>query len=435
MVTKNMNYRDAAAYALEKLLKAGADKAVCSASSGRKDEFNIEADDFSLLRTVFSNGISLKAIKEHRKGVTVINKLEKDAIDRAVELCVEMAASAEPDEAEDIADIPVKEKFDRRIGGSDMAGLFSSTKQFLEEVAEQFPKIILEGVTTDFCSGESIFLNSNGVEFLDYSEYYSMGTMFSAKDGEKGSSFSGYSNTYKTLDIPIIDMGLHRSQLQDSVRSLDTRMVDGKFDGKIIVTPVCDDMIWDTVFGTFLSDMSLITETSRWKDSLGEKVADCKLTMRLNPFRDDLVAGERYTGDGFLSEATDIIRDGVLKSFALSLYGSNKTGKPRAKASSGLEVAPGNVPLEEMIKSIDRGILINRFSGASPGPSGDVSGIAKNSFLIENGKVTDALAETMLSFNIIDILQEISAISVERCAIGSSLLPWCCFDGVTISGK
>ena len=430
-----MLYQDAAAYALEKLIKAGADKAVCSASSGRKDEFNIEADDFSLLRTVFSNGISLKAIKDNRKGVTVINKLEKEAIDKAVELCIEMAASAEPDEAEDIADIAVKEKFDRQIGGPDMAGLFKSTKEFLEQVADEFPKIILEGVTTDFNSGQSIYLNSNGVEFIDYAEYYSMGTMFAAKDGEKSSSFSGYSNTYTSLDIPIIDMGLHRSLLRDSVAALDTRMVEGKFDGKIIVTPVCDDMIWDTVFGTFLSDVSLITETSRWKESLGEKVADSKLTMRLNPFRDDIVAGERYTSDGFLSEATDIIRDGVLKSFALSLYGANKTGKPRATASSGLEVAAGDVPLDEMIKSIDRGILINRFSGASPGPSGDVSGIAKNSFLIENGKITDALAETMLSFNIMDILQKIPAISKERCAIGGSLLPWCLFDGVTISGK
>jgi len=150
-----------------------------------------------------------------------------------------------------------------------------------------------------------------------------------------------------------------------------------------------------------------------------------------------MIAAERYTSDGFLSQNVDYIKDGVLTSFALDLYGANKTGKPRAAntASYNLEVAAGDTLLADMIKGIDKGILLNRFSGASPGPSGDVSGVAKNSFMIENGQITDAISETMLSFNVADILMNIPAISKERCANGMTLLPWCCFDGVTVSGK
>jgi len=225
--------------------------------------------------------------------------------------------------------------------------------------------------------------------------------------------------------------------IDEAVRSLDTRMVDSKFVGKIIVTPACDDMIWDTLLSCFLSDVPLVQGTSRWKDSLGLSVADSKLTMRLAPFHPSIVAGERFTGDGYESFDTDLIKDGILTSFALSLYGSRKTGKPRGKntAYANVEVAAGDTSLADMIKSVDRGILINRFSGGSPGASGDISGIAKNSFLIENGAVTDALSETMLSFNIVDILANIPAISIERCTNGTDILPWCCFDGVTISGK
>ena len=133
----------------------------------------------------------------------------------------------------------------------------------------------------------------------------------------------------------------------------------------------------------------------------------------------------------------DIIKDGILKSFALSLYGSRKTGKPRAlnSASGSIEVQAGQKPLADIIGGIKRGILLNRFSGASPGPGGDVSGVAKNSFLIENGEVAGALKETMVSFNIMDVLSNITAISSERCMNGMSILPWCCFDGITVSGK
>jgi PmbA protein len=234
-----------------------------------------------------------------------------------------------------------------------------------------------------------------------------------------------------------MELDMHRQLLDESSKSLDPRMVDGKFVGKILLTPPCYDMILGALFGNFLSDAPLIKGTSRWKDALGTKVADSKLTLRMAPLSPHIVAGERFTVDGFESRDMDIIREGVLENFALTLYGSRKTGKPRALNSAfyNTEMAAGDKPLQEIIRGIDRGILMNRLSGGAPAASGEISGVAKNSFLIENGKVTDALKETMVSFNIVDILANITAISSERCRNGMTVLPWCCFDGVTISGK
>jgi PmbA protein len=426
-----------AAYSLDALIKAGADKAACRASIGRKDEFNVEANKFSLMRTLFNNELSLKVIKDGRKGVTIINKLDKDSIHQAVTDCIALAASALPDEAEDIAEKLENKDFDQSLGGAEMEKLFARTKDFVEQLRDEYPKIVLEGMTSEFNTGKTSYVNSKGVEFNTNTEYYQIGTMFSAKDGEKSSSFNGYSGRLTSLALPFMDMDMHRTLLSESVRSLDTRMVEGKFVGKVIVTPACDDMIWQTLIRCFLSDSSLVQGTSRWKDALGTQVADSRLSFRAVPLHPGIVAGERFTPDGFESRDMDFIQDGVLKSFALSLYGSRKTSKARAlnTAFANIEVAPGDTPLEDIIKSIDQGILLNRFSGASPGPSGDISGVAKNSFLIENGKVTDALKETMVSFNIVDILSSITAISSERCSNGISVLPWCCFDGVTISGR
>jgi len=429
--------KDIVFYALDALLKAGADKAACKASRGRKDEFNVEANKFTLMRTLFDDSLHLKVIKDQKKAVTVVNKLDKDSVDKAVADCIALTSSAQPDEAEDIAGKAENKNFDQRTGSSDMDALFNRTKDFLDQVRDEFPKIVLEGMQSEFNSGQAAYVNSNGVEFTADTEYYYFSTMFSAKDGERSSSFSDSGAVLSSLAKPFMDMSMQRTLLEESVRSLDTRMVDEKFTGKVIVTPACDDMIWRTLLNCFLSDGSMIEGTSRWKDALGAKVADSKLTFRASPLHPGIVAGERFTSDGFESRDTDFIKNGVLTSFALSLYGANKTGKPRAlnTAFGNIEVAAGDTPLAEMIKSVDRGILLNRFSGASPSPSGDVSGVAKNSFLIENGKVTDALKETMVSFNIVDILMNIPAISRERCENGYTVLPWCCFDGITISGK
>ena len=432
-----MTNRDIAEYALEALVKAGADKAAVRVSRGRKDEFNVEANEFSLLRTLFNDELSLKAVKGGKKGVALINKLDRDSIDEAVKDCAALADSASPDEAEDIAEKIENKSFDQSIGGADMDKLFTRTKEFVEQLKDEFPKIVLEGMSAEFKNDETVYINSKGAEFASDSEFYCASPMFTAKDGDKSTSFNYYSLLMNSLNTAFMDRGMLRTLLEESVRSLDAKMVEGKFTGKVVMTPACDDMIWWTLIQNFLSDSSLIQGTSRWKDALGTKVADKKLTFRAAPLHPDIIEGQRFTADGYESKDMDFIREGVLTSFALSLYGANKTGKPRADNMSfgNIEVAAGDKPLEEIIKNLDKGILLNRFSGASPGPSGDISGVAKNSFMIENGRITDALKETMISFNIVDILENIPAISKERCVNGSSVMPWCCFDGITISGK
>ena len=76
-----------------------------------------------------------------------------------------------------------------------------------------------------------------------------------------------------------------------------------------------------------------------------------------------------------------------------------------------------------------------RFSGGEPSPSGEFSGVAKNSFLIENGKLVTALTETMISGCIADMLKTVRAISSEVLRDGTCSLPFIAFDGVTVSGK
>ena len=120
----------------------------------------------------------------------------------------------------------------------------------------------------------------------------------------------------------------------------------------------------------------------------------------------------------------------------ISQYVANKTGLPRAKnSSSALVMAAGDVPYADLIAGIERGILVGRFSGGNPGTSGDFSGVAKNSFLIENGKITCALSETMISGNLGELLKNVCAISKETVRDGAGELPYAAFGGVTVSGK
>ncbi|MDR0859299.1 MAG: TldD/PmbA family protein, partial [Oscillospiraceae bacterium] len=121
--------------------------------------------------------------------------------------------------------------------------------------------------------------------------------------------------------------------------------------------------------------------------------------------------------------------------FQLGQYGALKTNNERAKATSSYIIEPGTTPLAELIASIEDGVLINQFSGGSPSPSGEFSGVAKMSFRIKNGKIADALTETMISGNLFAMLNNIAGISSETVEDGGGSAPWFVFGGITVSGQ
>ena len=91
--------------------------------------------------------------------------------------------------------------------------------------------------------------------------------------------------------------------------------------------------------------------------------------------------------------------------------------------------------LEELIASVDRGLILGGFSGGQPGTNGEFSGVAKNSFLIENGKVKCAVTETMVNGNLGEAFRNIRGITAEVLCDGGSVVPYIAVDGIVISGK
>ncbi|NLY18330.1 MAG: TldD/PmbA family protein [Clostridiaceae bacterium] len=428
--------KDIASYALDALRKAGADHAQCIVTSGKLDELNVDGGKFSLLRTLFTSSISLKALKDGRKGTITVNNLDKDTVDRAVAECIEAAKASVPDEAEAISEKINNEDFQTGVLTPDRDRLFDRLQEFLDDIGKNYPKVMIEQLISSYSKTETLLMNTNGVEFSNTSGKYNLGILFSSHENEKTSSFMAYDFDFADLDRKLIDFGMMNTLFQESEKQINTKPLSGKFTGKVLITPACLDSVLMMAVGNFMSDITIIDGTSPWISKLGKQVASSSLSLSTIPLDGRIVAGERFTGDGYKSGNMELITDGVLRNFVLSNYGSRKTGFPRAlNLSQNYCVKPGNTSLNELIAGIDRGIVINRFSGGVPGTNGDFSGVAKNSFLVENGRITDALSETMISGNLIDVLNNITGISSETICDGKSVLPWMLCDGVTISGK
>jgi PmbA protein len=427
--------REIARYGLEALLRSGAEKAHCVVSFVEKHEMNVDAGEFSLLRTTFDTHVGLTAIKDGKKGQTGANKSDRESIDRAAADVLSIAEASQPDDANDIAEKQPAEVFSAGGDAPDLDRMHMRLAEFLKESKRRHPKAVIRQAYLDFTKTRSYVQNSNGVDFESTSGVYHLVTIFSSKEGDKVSSFNYPEFSMRDLDKPLLEhAGLDRL-LRESGEQTTTVPVKGKFVGDVIITPEClEDMV--SFLASSVSDAPMIAGTSIYKDSLNKRVASPSLTIDSRPVSDEISDGYFITADGYKAQDMTLVEKGILKSYMLSLYGAKKTGKERAVSQGGAWVIEtGDTSFDDMVKSIKKGILLARFSGGDPSANGDFSGIAKNSYLIEGGKIQYPISESMISGNFAEMLMNVIAVSKERVHSGFSILPWVAVSGATISGK
>ncbi len=405
-------------------------------NQSEKQELNLENGSFKLMRTVFNNTASVKVFMGAKMGSADGNDMTEEGLRKLADEARAAAESASEDPCHDIAPDQGKELFRRGIYEPDMNRFIERIREFLDTAAREYPEVRIMAGAGVFDRWNWISRNTNGTEFEGVGGQYQFYVEICASDGERTTGLDYTGVTTKTLDRPLIEMGDFRRHLEDIRRSIRPETLEGKFEGTVILTPSCAmDFIYMTL-GNYICDSVIINGTSQWLDKVGEQVADEKLTVTLDPLDERIVSGECGTANGFRSEKVTLIEKGVLKTHWLSLYGANKTGRPVVKnTGSDLVVEPGDKTLEELIASVDKGLVLGGFSGGEPGTNGEFSGVAKNSFLIENGKIRGAVTETMVNGNLGEAFRKIRGISRETLCDGSSVIPYIALDGIVISGK
>ena len=405
-------------------------------NQSEKQELNIENGEFKLLRTVFNNNTSVNVFLGTKTGSAGGNAMTEEGLRKVVEEAKAAAESASEDPCHDIAPGQGKELYRRGIYEPDMEKFIERIREFLDTVAKEYPEVRIMASIGSFDRWHWLSRNTNGTEFEGIGGQYHFSIEICASDGERTTGLDYTGIAMKTLDQPLIELGDIRRHLEDIRRSIHPETLEGKFEGTLILTPGCAENFIFMTLSNYICDGVIINGTSQWLDKVGEQVAHEKLTITLDPYDERIVSGECGTASGFRSEKVTLIEKGVLKTHWLSLYGANKTGRPVVKnTGSDLVVTPGDKTLEELIASVDKGLIIGYYSGGQPGTNGEFSGVAKNSFLIENGKIKGAITETMVNGNLGEAFRKIRGISREVLCDGGSVVPYIAVDGIVISGK
>ncbi|MDP8232530.1 MAG: TldD/PmbA family protein [Candidatus Zophobacter franzmannii] len=430
-----MDIKKIAKYSLDKLIAAGGEKVSVIASDRIKTEIQLEHGEINLYRTIPSSALTLSVLLDQRNAHFTLNDLSETEIDKAVLQVIEMAKNSTQDPAFDIAPKHEPKSYKKGELKPDTDQMYDRLAEFKKDYQENYPSILADAYVVHNYS-HTYRTNSNGIAFDSEQGYYEFSTMFSAKDKASVSSMNGDGAVLKDLNSPLIECGLIKTYFDQIVGQMTTEQLEGKFQGDLVLLPQNVEFLIGTLLQSNLTVMPLMNKTSLLDGKVGEKIVSDKLTVTSTPDNDEFALGSISIHEGLSPEITTILDKGVLNTYLLGIYGANKTGYDVAKTDgSFLVVEPGNTPYDEMIKDVKEGLLLVRFSGGSPNAFGDISGVAKNSYYIKDGKIQYPVSEVMISGNILDMLNNVKHVSKETKNTGASITPWITIGDVTISGK
>jgi len=425
-----------AEFTVEELLKAGNDEGQVFITESEVVEIAYKNGEYNTCSTAFQNDINVIVMKDHKKGAHFLNKANKEAALEAVKTATEAMEAAEVDEANKIA--PNQGLIEKTMGvlEPDLDKLFERMEELRATVEKEYPLISVGNIDATYSKRDMVYKNTSGTLCKEQAGSYYVGMQFAGKDGEKITSLNSCGVSTYTLDKPIIDCSDFRLALEQMEKQLDAVALEGKFTGTVMMNTGAVDQFVNYLKGVGTSGAYVLDGTSVWLDKIGEQVTSEKLSVRLDPHDERIVRGETLTFDGFKSEAYDVIENGVLKNYMIDYYISEKTGyKKASNLGNDMIIKAGDVSYQDMIKNIKKGILIDGFSGGYPAVNGDFSGVVKNGFLIEDGKISNAITETMISGNLFEMFKNIKDVSKELVCEGWGVTPYMSFDGVVISGK
>ncbi len=299
----------------------------------------------------------------------------------------------------------------------------------------------------------STIVNSNGVEYASARSTAGFFVMGMAKTPEEVTSFDydGYTVTHASE----LENEISRSAalFRESVTGSLGAAAGNSYNGKVLLHPrAASDLISGFLAANANARMHQ-DQMSAFKDKLGQAVASGALFLFEDPLCEELpeMGWTPFDREGVPTARHHIVEDGVLAFLGHNCFtaarGSttptgNATGSPRALPgigfhNLGLEFRAGRgvdvVDQAEIERRLGTGLVVVRFSGNSDPVSGRFSGVAKNSYRIENGRKAGAVKEVMVSGNLFELVKQVAASTVPERLMDGGTAPYVLVDGIGVT--
>ncbi|MBN2424009.1 MAG: TldD/PmbA family protein [Calditrichaceae bacterium] len=437
----NKERMDLAKWVMEYTLKAGAGETSISVSNAREIEIGYRDRKLEKLKESTQNSLSLQIYIDNRYSGHTTNDLRRDRLKPFIEEAVASTKYLAKDEFRKLPDpklYPAKisgdlDLTDKSFNSVQTDARIKIAKEIEESAMGLSDKIISVSTGYGDSYSESVLVNSNGFEGSSESTIFSAGAEVTVRDGDKGRPEDydwAVTRFYNDLPKPNI---LGKNAVERALKKIGQKKIEsGQY--KMLVENRAASRLLGILQGP-LSARALQQKSSYLEGMLDKKIASEKLTIIDDPGIKQGLGSREFDGEGIASKKRVIIDKGILKQYYIDNYYGRKLGmEPNGGSSSNVIFEYGTRSLDEMIKSMNKGILVNGFIGGnSNSTTGDFSfGIV--GLLIENGEITTAVNEMNISGNAKDFWNRLVEMGNDPYPYSSWKRPSMLFDSIAFSG-
>ncbi|MFW9970310.1 MAG: TldD/PmbA family protein [Candidatus Odinarchaeota archaeon] len=219
----------------------------------------------------------------------------------------------------------------------------------------------------------------------------------------------------------------------------------GKF--TVIADPGMAGVIAHESFGHGLEADQVLRERSYLKSKLYERVASEMCVICDAPNMGNQIGSYFFDDEGIKAGKNVLVENGILINFihdrrTASVLKATPQGNGRRESyahvvhprMSNTYFEPGDYTLEEMISEIKEGVICNHsYFGMEDPIGGGLQATSKKGYLIENGEKKNILKAIAISGYVLDVLQNIEAISKDATEFHGGVCGKGNFDKVPVS--
>jgi len=422
--------------------KKGAHEVEVFIQEGSEFSVDIREGNVEKLVEAGAKGLSLKVILDQRVATASSSDLSKETLHHLVENAIRRAKISSPDpfaglpENKKIAvDIEKLKLFDPKILELSPEEKIAAARK--TEAICLADKRIKKSYGASFGTsvGTACLSNSNGFCGVYRQTTCSCGVFLQAGEGHNLIEEGKYDFSRNLSDLmspeAVAKEAIHRLTRLIGARKIETQNVP------VVLEPEMTGSLLGFLY-TCVNGNSVYLKQSFLADRRNEKVGNDLVTV----FDDGRIAGapgtRPFDREGVPTQKTPVIEKGILKNYLTDTYSGRKLNMKSTGNGSGpnnLYLSAGTAAPEEIIQSVDKGLLLTGTIGQGLVPvTGDISRGAFGMW-IENGEIAYPVAEITISGNLGKILQEIEMIGNDLEFKRSVTGPTIKIKEMTIGGK
>ena len=426
--------------AMDYALKNGCQAAKVVVYANSNTSFELRDAKIDKLQQASEGGMSISLYVDGRFGSLSTNRLDRKELETFIRNGIESTRYLARDEARALPDAsryykggqPDLQLFDAKLTSISPDDKMALAKSVAEEVLGKDERII--SVSTSYSDGEnfSYSITSNGFEGESKSTQFSLVADVAIKgEGEARPSAYWYDSALFYDDL--IKKGIGQTALERVLRKLGQKKVQsGKY--TMVVDPMNSSQLLSPLISA-LYGSALQQKNSFLLNKLNEKIVSEQLTLVDEPHLLKSSGSRYFDNEGVATKRRSILENGVLETYFIDTYNAKKMGvEPTISSPSLMVMQTGDKDLNGLVAGVDKGILVTGFNGGNCNSStGDFSyGI--EGFLIENGKLVQAVTEMNVTGNMLSLWASLIGKGNDPRLNSSWRIPSLVFEGVDFSG-